>query len=162
MDRVHEKVQPMQEFPIAPASLRGVWIVVGILVLVMVPVFVLLGASLTGARASRFEVSHEGLRIRGDLYGRLIPAAELRTDGVTRVDFSVQPELTPRMRTLGTGLPGYQAGWFRLRNGEKALVYMTDRRRAVYVPTTLGYGVLVSPADPEAFVSAVRGTAQRQ
>ena len=56
---------------------------------------------------------------------------------------------------MGTGMPGYQAGWFRLQNGDKALVYMTDSRRAVYVPTTEGYAVLVSPADPDAFVSAV-------
>ena len=48
-----------------------------------------------------------------------------------------------------------------MHSGEKALVYMTDRTRAVYVPTTAGYSVLVSPADPEAFVSAVRGMAQR-
>jgi hypothetical protein len=56
---------------------------------------------------------------------------------------------------MGTGLPGYQAGWFRLRNGEKALVYLTDRRRAVYVPTTAGYDVLLSPEDPDGFLRAL-------
>jgi Bacterial PH domain len=152
----------MQEFPIAPGSVRGVWIVVAIVALVMIPAIAVLGASLTGARSSRCEVSPDGLRLRGDLYGRLIPVGALRPQEVRRVDFSVSPELTPRIRTLGTGLPGYQAGWFRLRNGEKALVYMTDRTRAVYVPTTAGYSVLVSPADPEAFVAAVRDLAQRR
>lgn len=63
---------------------------------------------------------------------------------------------------MGTGLPGYQAGWFRLTNGERALLYLTDRRRAVYVPTTAGYSVLLSPAEPDAFVSALRAIAQRR
>ena len=61
----------------------------------------------------------------------------------------------------GTGLPGYQAGWFRLRNGEKALVYLTDRGRAVYVPTTAGYSVLLSPAEPDAFLAALRPIGSR-
>jgi Leu/Phe-tRNA-protein transferase len=57
---------------------------------------------------------------------------------------------------MGTGLSGYQAGWFRLANGEEALVYLTDRRRAVFVPTTAVYSVRLSPADPDAFLSALR------
>ena len=84
----------------------------------------------------------------------------MRRDEVRRVDFSTTPDLAPRWRTLGTGLPGYRAGWFRLRNGEKALVYLTDRNRAVYVPTTAGFSVLISPADPDGFVAALRSPAQ--
>jgi hypothetical protein len=57
---------------------------------------------------------------------------------------------------MGTGLPGYKAGWFRLRNGERALLYLTDRARAVYGPTSAGYGLLLSPAEPDAFHAALR------
>src|SRR5690606_39239401 len=125
----------MQEFPIAPGSVRGIWLLIGFIGLVMTVSLGFVFASAIGARTARFQVSPEGLRLRGDLYGRLIPAAELRVDEVRRVDFTTSPELTPRTRTWGTGLPGYQAGWFRLRSGEKALLFMTDRERAVYVPT---------------------------
>jgi hypothetical protein len=52
-------------------------------------------------------------------------------------------------------MPGYQSGWFRLKNGEKALLYLTDRSRAVYVPTTAGYSVLLSPDDPDGFLKAL-------
>ena len=52
---------------------------------------------------------------------------------------------------MGTGLPGYQAGWFRLRNGDRALVYLTDRSKAVYVQTTDGYGVMLSPQSLTSF-----------
>jgi hypothetical protein len=73
-----------------------------------------------------------------------------------RVVLAREAELQPTRRTMGTGLPGYQAGWFRLRNGEKALLYLTDQARAVYIPTTLGYSVLLSPVDPDAFLAALR------
>ena len=56
-------------------------------------------------------------------------------------------------------LGGYRAGWFRLRNGEKALVYVTDPSRVVYIPTTEGYAVMVSPHEPDAFLAAVRSVA---
>ena len=49
----------------------------------------------------------------------------------------------------------------RYSNGESALLYLTDRRKAVYVPTALGYSLVVSPDDPEAFLSALRHMARR-
>lgn len=113
--------------------------------LILALVIGLLGAAVVGARSTRFEVSPDGLRLRGDLYGRLIPAEQLRAASVMRVDFSATPDLAPAWRTMGTGLPG----WFRLKNGEKALLYLTDTNRAVYVPTTAGYSVLVSPEQPD-------------
>jgi hypothetical protein len=61
----------------------------------------------------------------------------------------------PKRRTFGTGLPGYQAGWFRLESGEKALLYLTDRSRAVYIPTTAGYSVLLSPENPDGLLAAI-------
>ncbi len=147
----------MQEFLIAPTAGRAVWLVLLVPGLIVLLVTGVLGAAVAGARSASFEVSPAGLRLRGDLYGRVIPLEELKTELATRVDLSAESQLTPARRTLGTGLPGYRAGWFRLRNGEKALVYLTDTSRAVYVPTTAGYGVLVSPANPDAFVAALRG-----
>jgi hypothetical protein len=146
----------MQEFPIAAATGRTMWFVLLASGLILALVLGLLGAALAGARSARFEVSPDGLRLRGDLYGRLIPAAQLKGASATRVDFSATPDLAPAWRTMGTGLPGYRSGWFRLKNGEKALLYLTDAKRAVYVETTAGYSVLVSPEQPDEFVAAVR------
>jgi hypothetical protein len=146
----------METFPMAPAASRALWIVPLFLVVVLVPVLVLVGGTLVGARAGRFEISPAGLALHGDWYGRTISSGQIRGQDAKRVDFATEPDLAPKWRTMGTGLPGYQAGWFRLRNGEKALLYLTDRSRAVYVPTTAGYSLLLSPADPERFLSAVR------
>lgn len=146
---------PMQSFIIAPAGLRPFWLLVPVGI-ILIGVATLLIFTLMGSRTARFDVLPSGLRLRGDLYGRLIPAAELRASDARRVDWAKDPDLTPRTRTWGTGLPGYQAGWFRLESGEKALLYLTDRQRAVYIPTTRGHAVLLSPADPDAFLKALR------
>jgi len=145
----------MEVFGIAPADTKALWLVGFIPIFVLVLVGVILTASISGSRGSTFEVSNEGLRIRGDWYGRLIPANQLVRGTAKRVDFAQSPELTPGRRTMGTGLPGYQAGWFRLRNGDRALVYLTDRSKAVYVQTTDGYNVMLSPSEPDKFLASL-------
>ena len=39
--------------------------------------------------------------------------------------------------------------------GEKALVYLTDWSRVVYVPTDGGYALLLSPTDPDGLLAAL-------
>ena len=142
----------MQTFALAPSGTRPVSFVAFVLVIVAVALFVTLAAMHGG----RFEVSSGGLGIRGDLWGRFIEARHLRTGAARRVDFAAEPDLLPGWRTMGTGLPGYSSGWFRLRNGERALVYLTDRSRVVYIPTDAGYSLVLSPDDPDAFLAAIR------
>jgi hypothetical protein len=72
-----------------------------------------------------------------------------------RVDLRGVSEYRLRIRTNGVGLPGYRAGWFRLRSGEKALVFVTDLEQLVYVPTREGYSVLLSVVAPEEFLEAL-------
>lgn len=146
----------MQSFAIVPANTGYMWLLPAIIGIVMLGVVALVVGTTLGARNSTFDVSAQGLRLRGDWYGRLIPASALKLDSARRVDFASEPKLTPSWRTMGTALPGYSAGWFKLRNGEKALLYLTDRSRAVYLPTTAGYSLLLSPEDPDGFLAAVR------
>lgn len=151
----------MEVFTIAPADTKALWLIGLIPLLVLVLVVGVLGASIAGARTARFEVSTEGLRLHGDWYGRFIPANQLVAAGARRVDLANTPDLLPDRRTMGTSFSGYQAGWFRLRNGESALLYLTDRTKAVYVPTTDGYAVLLSPSEPDRFLSALNTLTRR-
>lgn len=146
----------MHVFDMAPIASKATWwivIVVLVVVLAGALIFVL-------SRAPKFEVSAEGLRISGNLFGRMIPAAELRLDAARVVDFTQSPDLRPKWRTMGLGLPGYKAGWFRLYDGEKALVFLSDAKPAVYIPTTAGYSVLISPRDPAALLSSLQAVAR--
>src|SRR5262249_41395161 len=121
----------MQVFQIAPASMRIAWFILPIVVIPVTIAVAVLGASFAAMRNARFEVSESGLRLAGDFYGRTIPVADLRGGAARRINFAEARELEPTRRTLGTGLPGYRAGWFRLRNGDRALLYVTDTTKVV-------------------------------
>jgi hypothetical protein len=142
-------------FEMVPASAKAMWFF-AILCALLIGLTGLFGYLGWSVRHSSFEVSSDALRLRGDLWGRTVPLAALELDRARRVDLSREPEYRPRRRTMGTGLPGYAGGWFRLANGEKALVYLTDRSRAVYLPTGAGYALLLSPADPDGLLEALR------
>jgi|SRR5215510_2146573 len=146
-----------QVFHIAPTTVRWMWLSIpAVLVLVTLAVAItILLKSVTGARSSTFEVSPDGLRIRGDIYGRLIPASQLIADSAQRVDIS-SGAFRPVLRVGGTAVPGYRSGWFRLANGSRALLYVTDPRKVVLVPTTLGYSLLLSVAETDRFVAELR------
>jgi hypothetical protein len=149
-------------FHIVPAASRSMvsWIpVVALVLVVLTGVIALLAVTMRASRTATFEVSAEGLRLRGDLYGRKLAASKLRGGAARIVDVDRDPGLRPRSRTAGTALPGYRAGWFRLANGEKALLYLTDPHRAVYVPTREGYSLLLSVDRPEEFVGRLRAIA---
>jgi hypothetical protein len=149
----------MEAFPIAPPSSRSLWFFIPIALVLFAAAASLLVTAL-GSRRARYELSPAGISLRGDLYGRrLIPASDLRGGAARIVDLDREPELSPQWRTMGTGLPGYKAGWFRLRNGEKALVSLTNLQHAVYLPTTRGFVLLLSPAQPDRFLAAVRRAA---
>jgi hypothetical protein len=131
-------------------------IVFGIITSVVVALLFFLGTLVYASRHVRFELSPEGLAIRGDLYGRRLPAASLLTAQARVVDLTVDQDCRLVVRTNGAGFPGYGSGWFRLANGEKALIFVTDKRRMVYLPTREGYALLLSMAEPEQFLAALR------
>jgi len=148
-----------QVFPIIPASGGPFWLlgVVGVFLLALLFLFAYLAYS---SRNVKFEVSTEGLRIKGDIYGRTIPTRALVADKAKVLDLSREKEYQLSWRTNGAGLPGYKSGWFRLKNGEKGLVFVTDTRQVVYLPTREGYSVLLSVARPSDFIQALKQVTQ--
>ncbi len=149
----------VESFPISPVSSRNLWFFVPVALAMLAAAAALLATTL-GPKRARYELSPAGLALRGDLYGRgVIPASTIRGGAARILDLDQEPEYKPRWRTFGTGLPGYKAGWFRLRNGEKALLSLTDTHRAVYIPTREGYALLLSPAQPDSFLASLRRVA---
>ena len=147
-------------FPIAPASAKPLWLLAGVCLL-LAGVLALLAYSAYSSRHSRVEVRGDGLRLVGDLWGRTVPLAALELERAAILDLTQAFDYTPARRTFGTGLPGYQAGWFRLRNGEKALAYVTRRDAVAYLPTSAGYSLLLSVERPRDLLAALRANAGR-
>ncbi|HMM33669.1 MAG TPA: PH domain-containing protein [Thermoanaerobaculia bacterium] len=134
----------------------ALWVPAVLVLVVSLAGILVVSKSLSGARSSTFTLSPAGLVIRGDLWGRTIPTAQLRGALARVVDLRVETALAPRRRTAGTGLPGYRSGWWRLANGEKALIYVTTTDRVVHVPTTAAYSLLLSVSEPERFAAQLR------
>lgn len=141
-------------FLIPPAPPRALWFL-GVIALLLLGLLLLFAYFAYSSRATRYEVSAAGLSIRGTLYGRSLPWSSLQVEDARVVDLKEAPEFQPNLRTNGLGLPGYQAGWFRLRRAGKGLVFLTDRSRVVVVPTTLGYTLLLSAREPERLLEAL-------
>jgi hypothetical protein len=86
----------------------------------------------------------------------VVPWERLVVEEATTVDMERTPAYEPSVRTRGTGLPGYHAGWFRTRGGEKVFAVITDRSRVAHVPTREGYRLLLSVEEPERFLERLR------
>jgi hypothetical protein len=115
--------------------------------------------------AVTFHASSDGLRIEGDPYGRLIKNDQLKISEARLLDLDAEPNYTPTLRTNGIGLPGYQSGWFETRGAGPALLFLADRTRAVLIPTTLGYSLIISPESPQILIDDLKkqfGVAQVQ
>ena len=138
-------------FPITPASIRA-FSVIGI---VIIPVILIMGLVAYSAINTRFEINDEGLHIKRAIYGRFIPKESIIVENSRILNLNVDSELKPVRRTNGIGLPGYSEGWFKLANGERALLFVSDRVNVIYLPTTEGYSVFLSTVNFEEFIESL-------
>ena len=141
-------------FKIIPAPTKTLW-AIGAFALLMVAMLCLMGYIAYSSRQVQFELSDTQLQIRGNFYGRRIPIASLVTEQAMPVELNRNSLYQPKIRTNGIGLPGYNSGWFKLKNGEKALLFVTEPQKVIYLPTTDGYSLLLSVQEPERFLQSL-------
>jgi hypothetical protein len=101
-------------------------------------------------------VPPNGLEISGGLTSSTIPFDELRLHRARVVTLSSERALQPVDRIAGTSISNYLAGWFRLRNGEKALLVIHKTDRVLYIPTRRDHSLLVGVGDPDALLEDLR------
>ena len=145
----------VRTFDITPATSAPIIFISAIslfLVLILV-LFAFIGYSV---RNTKFEVSEQGLRIKGGIYGRFIPKDEITREEVKIINLNLQKEYKPKLRTNGIGLPGYSEGWFKLKNNEKALLFVTDYSKVVYIPTRQNYSVMLSVSEADEFYQVTK------
>jgi hypothetical protein len=116
----------------------------------------ILGFFVYQARNAAFSINQAGIKIGPGIYGRLIPWNRIDITGVRVINLHLEKQYQAKWRLNGAGLPGYSAGWFKLYNNEKALLFVTDASRVVYIPTLDKYSVLLSPQDADEMVEAIR------
>jgi hypothetical protein len=78
---------------------------------------------------------------------RRFPLSTLRAGGLRIVSLGEHADLKPVVRTWGIGAPGLASGWFRLRNGGKALCILTGREHVAVLRADDGIWILLALAD---------------
>ena len=96
-----------------------------------------------------------GLTVTTGVATQRFPLPALRSAGVRTVDLAEHTELRPSLRTWGIGMPGLASGWFRLKNGGKALCILTKRERVTVLRADDGTWLLLSLADPAPLRNAI-------
>ena len=146
-------------FPLSAAQAHSgsaiVRSLLGLSVLLPLGIAALFGYLAYSIRRVTFELSKDSFRVRGDIFGRTIARSSLRFKDAQILDLKKEKSHRPVLRTMGVGLPGYSSGWFRLRDKGKGLLFLSDPSRAVFLPTSDGYTLLLSPADPDRFLAAL-------
>lgn len=100
---------------------------------------------------TRNEVSirNENLHIKAGFYHQRIPLEEICN--IQIIDLRKNTELQPKKRKNGIHLPGYQVGWFALKNNVRAFILLTTRKQAVYLSSNKGFSLLLSIKEPNQF-----------
>ncbi len=112
---------------------------------------------MVSAHNIQYAINPQGLTIKNAIfYGRTIRKDEIAIDGARIINLNEEPAYKPALRTNGIGLPGFQSGWFRLKNKEKALLFVTVYQKVLYLPTTKDYSLLISVTDPETMLEKMK------
>ena len=106
-------------------------------------------------RPLRVEVTPAELKVSGSIYGRTLQRSDLETANARVVDLGREPSLTPVLRSNGVGLANYRVGWFRLKNGQRALCFLTRTDSVLYLPTNQSFVLLLSTSEPERLLNAL-------
>jgi len=127
-------------------------------ILLLVPLVLLLTYAVLANKFTVFAVDDEKLRIKRTMYGRNIDKSSLDLVNAKIINLSEDANkgFRPVLRTNGIGLPFYQAGWFRLHHKEKALLFVTNNKSVVYIPTSEGYALILSVDDPVGFLRSLK------
>jgi hypothetical protein len=143
-------------YQMAPAGKLPILLLAPI-ALVVLGVFIMLVWTATSIGRGHVELNSQILKIAIPIYGRSIPITSLQLDSARVVDLTAEKNLSLKRRTNGIGLPNYAAGWFKLRNGEKALTCVTDVHKVLYLPTREGYSILLSVMEPIKMLNVLKG-----
>ncbi|HEY8174733.1 MAG TPA: PH domain-containing protein [Gemmatimonadaceae bacterium] len=141
-------------YSIVPPSSKVVWFY-ALVVLILALTAGYLTASAWKARRMHVELSGTGVTAMGE-YSRFVSRDMLRASEARVVDLTRDTDFALRLRTNGSGLPGYQVGWFETRAEGKIFAMVTDPHRVVYVPVRDAPGLLLSVANPERFIHDLR------
>lgn len=104
----------------------------------------------------RARINESTLVIGGGLYALRIDVKDVFPERAIVAGREQVPSLV--FRTNGVGMPGLALGWFRTSEKTKAFGAVGDPKKAILLPTAYDYDIIVSPRDPDAFLSDLKAS----
>ena len=108
------------------------------------------------APRTRAEISQDSLQIHSLLHGRDVPLKSLNSSAAKVLEWS---DIRIHARLNGTSGSGPKMGWYKINDGEKALLTITDvteRSQIAYLPTQKDYSILLTLDRPHEFLASLR------
>ncbi len=137
MEHIFSIIQPKSGAYIFPIIL---------LIIILFFTVVILLSLILGMKSTRLIITDTNLIIKSPLFGKTIPLENIEKERIKSINLEEENGYQLGMRRYGNNLPGFKSGWYNLRNGEKALVFITDRTNVLLIPTR-EYPVLFSTND---------------
>lgn len=111
-------------------------------------------------RRRRVALDDGHLSIAAGINNARIAVADLDLAAARSVNLMDVSTLRPMLKTLGTSMPGYRAGHFRLRDRSRAFVLLTDNSKVLVLPERSGRMLLLSLERPQALLDALKAVAE--
>jgi len=134
------------EFSEMPLWLMGLLLGIGPAILI---------AAAMGVRNPQAKLGKDGLSIKVSFIDKQWAISTIDRANAALVNLESRQELRPKWKLWGVAMPGLSSGLFKLYDGCKAHVYITDRRKVVFLPTQCG-PVLLSLERPREFLDTLQ------
>ena len=134
------------EFSEMPLWLLGLLLGIGPAILI---------AAAMGVRNPQAKLGKDGLSIKVSFIDKQWAISAIDRANAALVNLESRQELRPKWKLWGAAMPGLSSGLFKLYDGRKAHVYITDRSKVVYLPTQSG-PVLISLERPREFLDTLQ------
>ncbi|MBT1446528.1 PH domain-containing protein [Shewanella sp. JM162201] len=124
---------------------------------IILAVTLLLGWIFIGALSAKVQLEPTKLVLDLPAYSREVPIASLQLDAARVIDAKASDAPKLGFRTNGVGMPGYNLGWFRLKDSDtRALVSVTGDAPLLVIPTSDNYILVLSTPDGDKLLAALR------
>ena len=126
-----------------------------ILIIIFIGLIALFPAIFYSMKNTTLSLTDKEIIIKTIFYGKKIPLEDILIDEIEKINMKENKEYNISLRTNGISIPNFKSGWMRLKNGKKALVYITDKNNVVLIPTK-EYLILFSMENVEEFIKKIK------
>lgn len=110
-------------------------------------------------RRLRLRLIDGQLEVITTTFRRTLALSQLGLSDARVLDLQEQTHMRPFIKTAAMAAPGFRSGAYRLRNREKAFVAMASGPRVLWIPTTVGYGLMLEVEQPTLALQVLREAA---